>query len=174
MITEDMKLVEPAVAGEPIAYNPFVQPHMDNPYPILSRARATAPVFFSQALGAWVVTRYELVQEILQNTKDFRNGGLEVKREHPPEVQAILNEIPRYVPMLVASDAPQHTPRRRLAQSAVSPKRVSQLEDTVRAIVNRLIDSFIDQGRCDFYDSFAYRYPLSVISSLLGLPDSAA
>jgi cytochrome P450 len=174
MITEDMKPVEPAVAGEPIAYNPFVQPHMDNPYPILSRARGTAPVFFSQALGAWVVTRYELVQEILQNTKDFRSSGLEVKREHPPEVQAILNEIPRHVPMLVASDAPQHTPRRRLAQSAVSPKRVSQLEDKVRAIVNRLIDSFIDQGRCDFYDAFAYRYPLSVISSLLGLPDSAA
>jgi cytochrome P450 len=155
-------------------YNPFVQPQMDDPYPILSRARASAPVFFCEALRAWVVTRFRLVQDILQDTKNFRSGGLEVKREHPAEVQAILDELPRYVPMLPMVDAPEHTPRRRLTQGAVSPKRVSQLEGSVRAIVNRLIDSFYTQGKCDFYDAFAYPYPLAVVSSLLGLPDSVA
>ena len=173
MTSENVNLVEPADASIQDAYNPFVQPQMDDPYPILSRARATEPVFFSQPLRSWIVTRYELVQEVLQNPTVFLSGGLEIERERHPEVAAILNEIPS-LPMLVTSDAPRHTPRRRLTQGAVSPKRVSQLEDKVRAIVNRLIDAFIDRGKCDFYDAFAYRYPLSVLSSLLGLPDSAA
>jgi hypothetical protein len=67
---------------------------------------------------SWIVTRYQLVQEILRNTTDFLSGGFKVERERHPEVQAILNEIPREVPMLVMPDAPQHTRRRLLMQGA--------------------------------------------------------
>jgi hypothetical protein len=49
---------------------------------------------------SWIVTRYEWVQEILQNTTDFLSGGFEVERERHPE------------------DAPQHTRRRPLKQGA--------------------------------------------------------
>jgi cytochrome P450 len=164
----------PPDPGSGSDYNPFAQPQMDDPYPVLCRARASEPVMFSQALNAWVVTRNGMVQDVLQNTTDFLSGGLEVKRDHPAQVQAILDELPQYVPMLPMVDAPQHTPRRRLTQGAVSPKRVSQLEGDIRATVNRLIVSFYNKGQCDFYRAFAYPYPLAVVSSLLGLPDDAA
>ena len=80
MTSEDVNRVEPADASIQDAYNPFVQPQMDDPYPILSRARATEPVFFSRPLRSWVVTRYELVQEVLQNPTVFLSGGLEIEQ----------------------------------------------------------------------------------------------
>ena len=156
------------------AYNPFSQAQVDDPFPIWGLARSQEPVFYSEVLNAWVVTRHALVQTILQDPATFLSSGLNAMRQHPAEVQLILDEIPRRVAALRATDAPDHTRRRRATQSAVSPKRVSQLESKVRVIANRLVDGFYNRGRCDFFETFAYRFPLAVVSSLLGFPDSAA
>src|SRR6202043_1480947 len=67
----------------------------------------------------------------------------------------------------------EHTRLRNWAQAAVAPRRVAQLEESTRSIANRLIDTIVDRGSWDFYRSFAYPFPLSVISSLLGFPSDA-
>src|SRR5258708_4545539 len=104
MTSEDVNLVEPADAGIQDAYNPFVQPQMDDPYPILSRARATEPVFFSQPLRSWVVTRYELVQEVLQNPTVFLSGGLETGRKRHSGAAEVFDQG-AWLAMLAESEA---------------------------------------------------------------------
>jgi cytochrome P450 len=156
------------------AYDPFSQTQVDDPFPVWGLARTQEPVFYSEAINAWVVTRHALVQSILQDPVTFLSSGLNAMRQHPAEVQLILDALPERVAALRATDAPGHTRRRRATQSAVSPKRVSQLESKVRAIANRLVDSIYDRGHCDFFETFAYRFPLAVVSSLLGFPDSVA
>jgi cytochrome P450 len=155
-------------------YSPYVQPQLDDPFPIWTQARATEPVFYSEALAAWVVTSYRLVEAVLQDTATFRSSGLDAMREHPPEVRRILDQIANQAAPLRAIDEPQHKRRRRLTMDAVTPKRVAQLEPTMRAIANRLIENFYSRGKCDFYDSFAYRFPLAVACSFLGFSDDDA
>jgi len=164
----------PTPGGLLSAYNPFSQEQVDDPFPIWGLSRTQEPVFYSEAINAWVVTRHALVQSILQDPATFLSSGLNAMRQHPAEVQLILDELPGRAAALRATDPPDHTRRRRATQGAVSPRRVSQLESKVRVIANRLVDSFYDRGHCDFFETFAYRFPLAVVSSLLGFPDSVA
>jgi len=156
------------------AYNPYVQPQMNDPFSVWAQARASEPVFYSETLAAWVVTRHHLVQTIMQDTATFQSGGLDAMRVHPAEVREILDQIPNQAAPLRALDDPDHMRRRRLTQGAVTPKRVSQLEGRVRSIANRMIDGFYDRGKVDFYDAFAYRFTLAVASSFLGFSDDDA
>jgi len=155
-------------------YNPYAQPQMNDPFTIWARARDAEPVFFSETLDAWVVTQHRQVQNILQTPSAFQSGGLDAMRVHPPEVLAILADIPNQAAPLRAIDEPDHMRRRQLTQGAVTPKRVKQLGGKIADIANRLIDSFYYSGRCDFYDAFAYRFPLAVACSFLGFSDDDA
>ena len=58
-------LTAPSV-GE--VYVPFAD---TDPYPLYARARREEPVFFSPALNAWVVTRYDDVRTVLGNPKAY-------------------------------------------------------------------------------------------------------
>jgi cytochrome P450 len=155
-------------------FDPFDPAQAVDPFPIWKESVEREPVFYSAPLGAWIVTRHAIIEKVLQDNTHFLNSGLSTIRTHPPEVQAILDQVRERAQPLRAIDAPEHMRRRRLSQGGVSPQRVSQLEPRVREIANALVDGFYAEGRCDFYERFAYRYPLAVISSLLGFPIEAA
>lgn len=67
-------------------------------------------------------------------------------------------------------DPPEHTWYRRLLNPLFVPRKVAELESDVRALVNRLIDGFIDRGSCDFHEEFATPLPSTVFLRLMGLP----
>ena len=154
-------------------YDPFDQAHLDDPYPVWARARLTEPVFYADALDAWVVTRHRLVQDVLQDATTFVSSGLSAMTQPPAEAQRILDEIPPRRPPLRATDPPLHGRLRKVTQAGVSPRRVAGMEASSRAIAHRLLDAVESQGACDFYASFAYPFPLAVIASLLGFPREA-
>ena len=151
------------------SFDPYEQRHVDEPYELWGLARETEPIFFSTVLNAWVVTRHDLVAPVLQDAATFSSSGLDRVGSLPPEVQAILDEVPK-TPPLRATDPPMHTRLRKPTQAGVAPRRMTDMEDQVRGIANDLIDSFVGDGECDFYSAFAYPYPLSVINGLLGFP----
>ena len=130
-------------------FDPFEQQLVDNPFPIWAQAREIAPVFYSDVIQAWVVTGHALLEEIFRDPKRFPSGGLGVMTAPPPEVQEILSAIDVVSP-LRASDPPDQTRQRRPTLAAVSPRRVAALEPAIRRIADELIDSFIDDGACDF------------------------
>jgi len=154
-------------------YNPFVSPQLEDPYPIWERAREAQPVFYSDVLDAWVVTRYQDVVSVLRNTDMFgQNAGRKLFSEVCPEADRILAELPplnEVVPS--ASDAPQHTKLRRYMHPAFVPRRVASLQSQLRAISNDLIDAFEPRGHGDFYEDYAHTYPFLMICELVGLPE---
>jgi len=46
-----------------------------DPYPCYQQLRVEAPVAWSEALGAWVLTRYEHVQATLHDPRRFSSQG---------------------------------------------------------------------------------------------------
>src|SRR5260370_5954560 len=74
-----------------------------------------------------------------------------------------------HVPTLHQSDPPEHTRYRRLLNKVFSPGRVRQMVPDVERICDRLIEAFIDRGRCEFVSEFAFPLPGIVISEQLGL-----
>lgn len=153
-------------------YNPFLPPQLDDPGPVWAKAREECPVFFSQVINSWVVTRYEHVLDVLRNPEVF-GPGIERKMfgRACPAAEELLDQLPPLGSMKVhSSEPPVHTKLRRYLQPALMPHRIAAREPEFRRLANELLDEFVSRGHGDFYQDYAYRFPLEVIAHLIGLP----
>ncbi|MEX5709968.1 cytochrome P450 [Parafrankia sp. FMc6] len=135
---------------------------VDNLYPALTRMRSLCPVTHSgQYGGYWVVTRYDHVLRVAQEWETFSSAfGLTV----PPSPIATRN-------LPVEIDPPLQREFKRLINAYFTPKAVLPWEPRTRALVNRLIDGFVERGECDFMAEFARPYPaLSFFDVAIGAP----
>jgi cytochrome P450 len=85
------------------------------------------------------------------------------------DVVNIGNDVP-LIPLSV--DPPDHAKYRRLLDPEFSPKKMAALEPEARALVNEIIDRFVDRGECEFHEDFATPLPSTIFLALVGLPQS--
>jgi cytochrome P450 len=116
----------------------------------LADMREHDPVAWSDEHGGfWVVTRYEDVLRVAQDWRTFSSAqGVNVPAPATP-----VNAIPEVM------DPPLHREFKRLINAWFTPAVVARYEDGTRAIVSRLIDAFVGDGRCEFMDAFARPLP---------------
>ena len=157
-------------------YDPFTQPQLDHPEPVWERLRQDHPVFYSNLLGAWLVTRYESAAAVLVDHQRFTNSSFARPfREPPADVQAILAQVPAPHEMdMLTSDPPRHDRLRRFMRAAFTRRRVAAMEDRIRSIADGLVDRMIDARGGDFYQLFAYPLPLAVICDLIAVDPADA
>lgn len=87
------------------AYAPFDPAHAADPYAFYARARREAPVFYSPAIDAWVVSSYATVVAVLKDHWRFATAPAE-GRSHTPEVRAILASTPIIEKVMLSVDPP--------------------------------------------------------------------
>ncbi|RAY12652.1 cytochrome P450 [Actinomadura craniellae] len=119
-------------------------------HPTLARARSRCPVTRSDQYGGfWVTTRYEDVLRIAQDWQTFSSElGITVPNNGPT-----MKILP------VTIDPPLQRTFKRLINTQFTPAKVGPWEEPTRALVNRLIDAFIERGECDFMADFARPFP---------------
>src|SRR5262249_11499324 len=49
-----------------VLFDPFDDAYLADPYPFLARAREAAPLFYSDAIDHWIVTRYHDIRHMLR------------------------------------------------------------------------------------------------------------
>jgi cytochrome P450 len=131
-------------------------------HPTFARMRAACPVTRSDQYGGhWVVTRYEDVLRVAQDWDAFSSElGIGI-----PENDGTALSIPEHV------DPPLHRVYKRLINAHFTPAAVSRYEEPTRALASRLIDGFVDSGRCDFMAAFARPFPgLAFFELVLNAP----
>lgn len=134
-------------------------------HPTLARARSLCPVAHSDAYegGFFVLTRYE---DILKVAQDWRAWSSELGITVPYEPPATDIKI-----MPVAVDPPLQRTIKRLVNAHFTPAKVKPWEPATRALVNCLIDGFIERGECDFMTELARPFPgLAFFSLALHAP----
>ncbi len=160
------------IAPPAITFNPFVSPQLNDPYPALAALREHSPVFFSDLLGAWVVTRYADISAVLRDTTRFSSQAAAVLPPNlPASVQAILADGYHEGP-LVNTDPPEHERWRSAFNKFFSPPRMAALAPRIRALTEELVDGFIAAGRVELMCDFAYPLTMRVLLDLMGLPAS--
>jgi cytochrome P450 len=127
-----------------------------DPYARYADLRSHRPVMYSERLDQYVVTGYELVRDVVVNAETFSSED--------------TFEAPYETKVLVTADDPAHGRQRRLVSSAFTPRRVAALEPFLRDLAHELIDTFADRGRCDLIEEFAFVFPVTAISEMLGIP----
>ncbi len=155
-----------------ITYDPFTAPDRDDPHPTLRRAREHQPVFYSEGLGTWVVTRYDDVVAVMRDPARFSSAFAITNRPGapPPEILEILAQGIPYEPNSVDLDPPRHAVFRGLIQGAFTPRRIHAQEPAIRALADQLVDAFAARAEVDLVSAFAYPLPTLVIGDLLGVP----
>jgi cytochrome P450 len=148
------------------------------PFPFYQSLRDEEPIFFSERLGAYVVTRYADIQKISLDQKLFSSmmsGSNEFgDLNFAPAFDKVYAElgVPPQVPTLVRTGGEQHRRYRSLVDRYFGAPAVNLLRPRLTELVDGLIDSFIDDGRVDLHRDFCLKLPLEIMCDLLGLPAS--
>ena len=152
----------------PVTSPPFHDPHFwaGDPYPAFAELRAHDPVhrYEGEAGALWAVTRHADIQAIAKDPATFCSGK-----------GVLLTDLTR--PVLSADsilylDPPQHSKHRKLVGPSLTPRRVADLEDRIRAIVRELLDALEPGAVADIVDAVSVPLPLMVIAELVGVPKS--
>src|SRR5215207_3520008 len=97
------------VSGATVEFDRFAAPYLEDPYPLYRQARDQAGVFFADAFGMWIVTRYEDVRTVLTDAARFSSTYLiRSPRQPAPGVTDILQQGHPEVRILLNQDPPEH------------------------------------------------------------------
>ena len=143
--------------------------YFSNPFPLFAELRKSDPVFFSDTLGGWVVTRYQDVSDILHNHQDYSSKGrvLHLINKLDPEVQKRLPLLQmHFATGLAHSDAPEHKRLRGLLAQAFTPKVSESMRPITRKIVQKVVSEL--GSTSDLIHDIFTPVPALVVGQLLG------
>lgn len=172
---EQQRNIAPA-EGMAAEFAPFSEAYLQNPYLFFEQARAKEPVFYSPEIDCWVVMKYDDIQGVFRDPETFSAANA----RHPavpvcPAAAKVRDELEIGIEPCLVDEAPKtHRHHRRIFGDAFTPKRVNELEPQIRAIVNRFIDRFIDDGEADLVSQMLYEVPALAIFLFIGAKDEDA
>jgi cytochrome P450/ferredoxin-NADP reductase len=155
-------------------FDPFARDYQTDPAEALRWSREGEPVFFSETLGYWVVSRYDDVKAIFRDPVTF-SPAVALEKITPPteEAQAILRRYGYAMNRtLVNEDEPMHMERRRALMDAFAPDRLETHAPMVRRLVRDRLDAVIDRGEADLVADLLWEVPLTVAMHFLGVPQA--
>lgn len=130
----------------------------EDPHPALARLRASEPVSWIPALDGWLVTRYDLAQEVMRDAASFT---VEDPRFSTARVIG---------PSMLSLDGGEH---RRHREPFVAPFRVSAVRERfagpVASETRRLLDRLAPAGSGELRRSFAGPLAAKIVALALGL-----
>lgn len=135
-------------------------------YAKLREHRPVARIELATGTRAWLVTRYNLVRQVLNDPKlssDRADPNFPYFISVPPQFRTNAS--------FLGMDPPEHTRHRRMVAGAFTPKRVEAMRPRVQQVVDECLTRILDQGPpVDLVQALALPVPTAVICELLGVP----
>src|SRR5579885_13999 len=153
--------------ADPLAYTDEPKLHA-----ALAHLRANSPVSWVDVPNYrpfWAITKHADIMDIERDNALFTNWPRPVLTTTTgDELQAAAG-----VRTLIHLDDPQHRVVRAIGADWFRPKAMRALKVRVDELAKIYVDKMMATGtECDFVQEVAVNYPLYVIMSLLGLPES--
>ena len=160
-------MTEPSSLPQGLALTPLDDTFREDPYPVLGRLLAEAPVHHDTELGRYIYTRHDDVKAILRDgafwsdprkanegtfTREFFGRNL-------PEGEE---------PSMLMMDEPGHRRLRSLVSASFTPAAVERWRPRTREVVQRVLDA-IKTDEFDLITGFAGPIPTVVIAEMLGI-----
>jgi cytochrome P450 len=158
---------------EELGFDPSDPGFLEDPYPVLSRLRESARVFYDERRERWFVTRHEDVRACLRDKRLGRN----FRHVMTPEEIGVPELDPRWSAFwaserwsLLWLEPPDHTRIRKLVAAAFTPRSVEALREPARELAGELLEPLADVGRMELLYDYAQPYSIAVICRMLGVP----
>jgi len=105
--------------------------------------------------GAWVLTRYDDIAEVLRNTSEFSS-------------QTASYPVRPWIPQAI--DPPAHTGHRRLLNPWFTANEMQKLEPHLEQYAGLLLEKMLANDEFDFVADFADPFPTVIFCELAGFP----
>src|SRR6476646_9283527 len=140
-------------------FNPFDPVTLQCPFPHYAAMRAADPVHEVAGVGLFLVTRHDLVLDVVRDPVTYSNqfGGAAMpmsKQDTARLIEVFAEGYPR-VPTMLTADPPDHTRYRRLVTKAFTPKVIASMEPAIREITTRLLDAALAKRSIELVEEFA-------------------
>jgi cytochrome P450 len=144
---------------------------IDDPHPLFARLRRDRPVSRVAETGVHLVASWDLLEEALGREEDFSANltGVLIRGEdgRPTIFELPDNPMSR---IIATADEPDHAVHRAIAQPRLSARRITQLEEPLRAWTRSALEAWLQPGGGDFVP-IAEHIPARAVAHILGLPD---
>jgi len=161
-------IVNPMAADR---YDLLSSEFLADPYPLYARLRADDPVYWSETLKYWLVSRYADVHDTARDPRFSSNGLDTLMNRLPAEthvefapLRAILSD------RMLLTDPPRHNRLRGLVHKAFTPHRVELMRTTVQTVLDELLEQVEHGGSFDVIHDMADPLPSRMITMMLGIP----
>jgi 2-hydroxy-5-methyl-1-naphthoate 7-hydroxylase len=143
-------------------------------YDQVDRLRAmgpAVPVELPEGVGAWSVTRGDVVERLLTHPSVSRD----LKKTVPGYVPGSVPWLSPWVDVdsMATTDGREHARLRKLVTPAFTPRRVEAIRGQAEQLVARLLDELAAnpaEEPVDLSAAFSYRVPTEMICDLFGVP----
>jgi cytochrome P450 len=135
--------------------------HVRDPYPEYAEGRRSTPVIEHEIFGmpTFSVYRYADVGGVLRDPETFSSTI------YAKGVEMVMG------PTILGLDAPEHVRKRALVAGAFRRKALeSWAHSLIEPTVHALIDRFAPRGEADLVRQLTFRYPITIIARMLGIP----
>jgi cytochrome P450 len=154
---------------------------VEDPHPYFARLRSTDPVHEIAGTGTFLVTRMDLVHEVVGNPHIFSSVSTRFLHHRANDGRPGLRSA---VPgteledgqgaVLATADPPDHGRQRRVVSRCLSTSAMQAMEPEFRALVDRVLDAALPTGRVEWMGEVAEPLPMIMVARVLGLPDELA
>ncbi|MFE9613879.1 cytochrome P450 [Streptomyces sp. NPDC006012] len=130
------------------------------------------PVHLPDGVGAWSVSRGDVVRKLLTHPGVSRNLKKTVPGYQPGSVPWLSPWVD--LDSMATTDGREHARLRKLITPAFTPRRVEKLRSHIEADVTMLLDELAARPAdepVDLHQEFSYCVPTQVICDLFGIPD---
>jgi cholest-4-en-3-one 26-monooxygenase len=150
------------------------------PHEWFTYLRGSAPIYRHpepDGPGFWVFTKHDDVVALnrdwaLCSSEQLRGGVVGIEELTPAAREQYEQAAMAAGRMMLMMDPPDHTRYRKLVNRGFTPRVIRSLEDHMRDMSVKIIESTIDRegGACDFVVDIAAELPLEAIAEFLGVP----
>jgi cytochrome P450 len=144
-------------------YAPYSHPYQEDPYPLYAHFRDNEPCTYNPDMDFYGLFRFE---DVWDATLDWET----MSSSMGPSLEN-RGEIPAEVFSIIGMDPPRHTRIRNIISRGFTPRRVAAMEAEIRAIAKSYLEPLATLDAFDFEQEFGVKFPMDVISALLGIPD---
>jgi len=141
-----------------VVFLPNTPEWLADPYPSYRELRERDPVHWSDALGHWVLTRYDDVAFALKDERFSAANRAPQRRLNRPTT-------------MVTADPPEHARLRKSVGHRFSLTSVNALRPRIQQIVDGLIAGAEPAGGMDVVTQLARPLPRTVMLELMGIPE---
>lgn len=155
----DVRRARPKPATADVArttFDPTRPGAIENPYAHLAQIREHA-VVINERLGVWMMGRYGDVHAAARNNETFSSAEAVLLRSFP-------------VKAAIATDPPDHTRLRRIAQPMFTSKAVHKLTSDIRHLAAEGVAVMKRGDVVDLVPALTVPLPVTIIAQILGIP----